>query len=105
MRKTVRSPFDELRADGRQAEIISDSQRARKKGKILSGIASLAGAFGLALFGLFRKRIPAGIEKALAGMHPAAKKLQDVHSGRIGEYVAWIALGVGVLGGLTPFLR
>jgi multicomponent Na+:H+ antiporter subunit D len=67
---------------------------------VYAGI-STAGAFGFALFGLYRRRLPVLLRRragrATAG--PAAV-LKEVHSGVVGDYVAWLTFGAATLGGL-----
>jgi multicomponent Na+:H+ antiporter subunit D len=65
------------------------------------GAISTVGAVGFALFGLYRRRLPALLRRwpgrATAG--PAAA-LKALHSGVAGDYVAWLTFGVAALGGL-----
>ena len=66
-------------------------------GSIAGGIASAAGAAGLALLTLRRRRV-----SDLPGLRVGA--LKAVHSGVVGDYVAWLVFGVAVVGGLFAFL-
>jgi multicomponent Na+:H+ antiporter subunit D len=65
------------------------------------GAVSTVGALGFALFGLYRRRLPALLRRAggrlTAG--PAAR-LKALHSGVVGDYVAWLTFGAAALGGL-----
>jgi multicomponent Na+:H+ antiporter subunit D len=66
----------------------------------LLGLAGGAGAVVLALIALFRHRLP----RAVAGptetlLRRPLSVLRAVHSGHTGDYVAWLTLGVAVLGG------
>ena len=54
-------------------------------------------AFGLALAGLYRRRLP----RALA---PPIRVLRELHSGVVGDYVTWIAVGTAVMGGVWALL-
>jgi multicomponent Na+:H+ antiporter subunit D len=65
------------------------------------GAVSTLGACAFALFGLYRRRLPTLLRSAgrrvTAG--PAAR-LKAVHSGVVGDYVAWLTFGAAALGGL-----
>ena len=65
------------------------------------GAISTLGAVGFALFGLYRRRLPAALRRwpgrVTAG--PAAT-LKALHSGVVGDYVAWLTFGAAALGGL-----
>jgi multicomponent Na+:H+ antiporter subunit D len=68
---------------------------------VLTGALTVAGALGLAAVALLRKRVAVpglpGVEhvavRVLAG-------LRALHSGYVGDYVAWLAMGTAVLAGL-----
>jgi multicomponent Na+:H+ antiporter subunit D len=66
-------------------------------GSIGGGVASAAGAAGLALLTLRRRRV-----SDLPGLRVGP--LKAVHSGVVGDYVAWLVVGVAVIGGLFAFL-
>jgi multicomponent Na+:H+ antiporter subunit D len=65
------------------------------------GAISTVGALGFALFGLYRRRLPAEVRRwpGRVSAGPAAV-LKDLHSGLVGDYVAWLTFGVAALGGL-----
>jgi len=65
------------------------------------GAASTVGALGFALFGLYRRRLPALVRRVGGALtaEPAAR-LKALHSGVVGDYVAWVTFGAAVLGGL-----
>ena len=65
------------------------------------GAVSTVGAFGFALFGLYRRRLPVLLRRAAARLtaEPAAR-LKALHSGVVGDYVAWLTFGAAALGGL-----
>jgi multicomponent Na+:H+ antiporter subunit D len=65
------------------------------------GVASTIGALAFAAFGLYRRRLPAVWRRASARLTagPIAG-LKALHSGVVGDYVAWLTAGVAVLGGL-----
>jgi multicomponent Na+:H+ antiporter subunit D len=62
---------------------------------------STVGALGFAGFGLYRRRLP-GLVRRTAGrvIAPPAETLKALHSGVVGDYVAWLTFGVAALGGL-----
>jgi multicomponent Na+:H+ antiporter subunit D len=63
--------------------------------------ASLVGAVGFAFFGLYRRRLPR-VLRAQAGrlLDPPVATLKNLHSGVVGDYVAWLTFGVAALAGL-----
>jgi multicomponent Na+:H+ antiporter subunit D len=66
------------------------------------GVISTAAAVGLAALALFRKRLPAwlrAIGRAL-DIRPAFIAVRRLHSGHIGDYIAWLTLGIAGVGGL-----
>jgi multicomponent Na+:H+ antiporter subunit D len=68
---------------------------------ILYSVVSVLGAFSLAAFGLFgrplRGRIPAALGTPwLRGLHV----IRDLHSGHIGDYIAWWTAGASLLGAI-----
>jgi multicomponent Na+:H+ antiporter subunit D len=67
----------------------------------LYGAASTVGAIGFALFGLYRRRLPALLRR-IGGRLTAvpAARLKALHSGVVGDYVAWVTFGAAALGGL-----
>jgi multicomponent Na+:H+ antiporter subunit D len=71
--------------------------------EVLSGVLALAGSIAVAALGLFgrslRDSIPSAIrEPARTGL----RTLRYLHSGQIGDYIAWWSAGASVLG--TVFL-
>jgi multicomponent Na+:H+ antiporter subunit D len=72
---------------------------------VLYGIGGTVIAVALALFGLYRRRLPELVRVPLrAALGPPAAALRSVHSGVIGDYVAWITVGTAVIGGLWALL-
>jgi multicomponent Na+:H+ antiporter subunit D len=69
------------------------------------GAASTLGALAFAAFGLYRRRLPIVLRRAAAGLadRPIAG-LKALHSGVVGDYVAWLTAGVAVLGGLVSLM-
>jgi multicomponent Na+:H+ antiporter subunit D len=68
---------------------------------VVYALLSLAGAFALGALGLFgrplREALPAAVrEPARSGL----RTLRHLHSGEIGDYIAWWTAGTAVLGGV-----
>jgi len=72
---------------------------------ILYGAVATGLALGLAGVGLYRRRLPPGVtavaQRALA---PPIQVLRELHSGVVGDYVTWVAVGTAVLGGVWALL-
>jgi multicomponent Na+:H+ antiporter subunit D len=65
------------------------------------GAISTVGAIGFAGFGLYRGRLPALVRRTAGRViGPPAETLKALHSGVVGDYVAWLTFGVAALGGL-----
>jgi multicomponent Na+:H+ antiporter subunit D len=66
---------------------------------VVLGLLTLGGAFGVAYAGLFGRtllgRVPRGIH---AGGRGLVVGLRGLHSGHIGDYIAWWTTGAGLLG-------
>jgi multicomponent Na+:H+ antiporter subunit D len=62
-------------------------------------------AFGLALLGLYGRRLPQTVsavaERSLA---PPIRVLRELHSGVVGDYVTWVAVGTAVTGAAWALL-
>jgi multicomponent Na+:H+ antiporter subunit D len=69
------------------------------------GALSTLGAIGWALFGLYRRRLPA-LLRSSAGkvLGPPVALLKGLHSGVVGDYVAWLTFGAAALGGLVALI-
>jgi multicomponent Na+:H+ antiporter subunit D len=66
----------------------------------LLGLVTGGGAVALALLALFRFRLPSTVRRsAWAVARGPVVLLRSVHSGHTGDYVAWLTVGVAVLGG------
>ena len=62
-------------------------------------------ACGFALFGLYRGRLPALLRDAAGRvLEPSLQVLKGLHSGLVGDYVAWLTFGAAALGGLLAVL-
>jgi multicomponent Na+:H+ antiporter subunit D len=69
---------------------------------VLWALIATAGAVGLGAFGLWRRRLPSALrERAGRALVPALNGLRTLHSGHVGDYVAWLTMGTAVLGGLV----
>jgi multicomponent Na+:H+ antiporter subunit D len=72
---------------------------------ILYGVSATILALGLAAVGLHRRRVPRFVavtaERALA---PPIRALHALHSGVVGDYVTWVAVGTAVTGGVWALL-
>jgi multicomponent Na+:H+ antiporter subunit D len=69
-----------------------------------SGLNALL-ALGLAAVLLARKRFPAWIRSAAAAVwNPLLGALRAVHTGRVGDSLAWLAFGTAAFGGLCAAL-
>jgi multicomponent Na+:H+ antiporter subunit D len=69
------------------------------------GVLSTLGAIGWALFGLYRRRLPALVRRSTGrALGPPITVLKGLHSGVVGDYVAWLTFGAAALGGLVALL-
>jgi multicomponent Na+:H+ antiporter subunit D len=67
---------------------------------VYAGLSTF-GALGIAGIGLFHPRLPALVpRRALHALGAAIWRVRLLSSGRVGDYVAWIGLGMTVFGGL-----
>jgi len=68
---------------------------------LLYALGSTVGALALALLALFGRNLPYRVSRRLVDVARAGSvRLRALHSGHPGDYVAWLTLGVAVLGGL-----
>jgi multicomponent Na+:H+ antiporter subunit D len=70
---------------------------------MVRGLVATVLAFGLAAFALFRKKGPLKLLDFSAGLTVLLRPLRIVHSGHIGDYVAWLTFGVAAIGGVYAF--
>ena len=69
------------------------------------GIASTVGALAFAAFGLYRRRLPVAVRRQAARLaDPPVAALKELHSGVVGDYVAWLTAGIALLGGLVAVI-
>jgi multicomponent Na+:H+ antiporter subunit D len=71
----------------------------------LYAFGAVAAALSLGVGALFRHRFPQSVRTwAQRVADPPVDRLRALHSGHVGDYVAWIVVGVAVLGaGLAPW--
>jgi multicomponent Na+:H+ antiporter subunit D len=65
------------------------------------GLLSAALAAGFAALALWAPRLPEVLRGAARRIDPVLHGLREAHSGRIGDYVAWLFLGTAALGALV----
>jgi multicomponent Na+:H+ antiporter subunit D len=72
---------------------------------LLYGAGATVFALGLAGVGLYRRRLPQAVAVAAGrALAPPIQVLRDLHSGVVGDYVTWVAVGTAVLGGVWALL-
>jgi multicomponent Na+:H+ antiporter subunit D len=72
---------------------------------VLYGAGATVAAIGLALVGLYRRRLPGAVSAvATRTIAPPIRFLHELHSGVVGDYVTWIAVGTAVTGGVWAIL-
>jgi multicomponent Na+:H+ antiporter subunit D len=64
----------------------------------VEGLLTAAGAVLFALGAVYHGRLRAGVRRLGSPMLPALRGLKALHSGRIGDYVAWLTVGTATLG-------
>ena len=68
---------------------------------VLLGVLSTVLAFGFAALGLWAQQLPRPIQVVSAAFRPVMRVLHHIHSGHVGDYVAWLFVGIAVLAGLV----
>jgi multicomponent Na+:H+ antiporter subunit D len=69
------------------------------------GLASTAAAVALAALALWRQRLSLRARRAAhRAFGPLVWRLRELHSGHVGDYVAWLTFGLGALGGAFAFV-
>jgi multicomponent Na+:H+ antiporter subunit D len=68
---------------------------------IVYSVASGMVALAIAAIALFRRRlVPAAARRRLSGaISPSLRRMRMLHSGHVGDYAAWFAVGLAVLAG------
>ncbi|HEY6961354.1 MAG TPA: proton-conducting transporter membrane subunit [Gaiellaceae bacterium] len=64
---------------------------------VVWSLVTLGGTFALGFGSVYRDRLPRPVTR---GLGAALAPLRAVHSGQIGDYVAWLVAGTAVIGGL-----
>jgi multicomponent Na+:H+ antiporter subunit D len=99
-----RSAYASRVLDGISIVPLEANAREMHSAGTASAIAPMASALGVAFLILFRDRMPFHIYLAPAFLMTALNGLRRLHSGRVGDYVTWLTLGVAALGALFAFL-
>ena len=69
--------------------------------EVAYGLLALAGALGAALLGLFGRPLREQLPRAIRDPARAfVRRMRHLHSGQIGDYVAWWSAGASLLGGV-----
>jgi multicomponent Na+:H+ antiporter subunit D len=72
---------------------------------ILYGVSATLVAVALAFVGLYRRRLPRALSVAAGRtLGPPIRVLHALHSGVVGDYVTWVAVGTAVTGGIWALL-
>jgi len=67
----------------------------------VTGVIAALAAVVAAAIGLWHAKLPASIRDSITrSLGPAFGGVRALHSGHVGDYVAWLTVGVAVLGGL-----
>jgi multicomponent Na+:H+ antiporter subunit D len=83
--------------DGRSPLSVPPGQWRTTTESIVWSVVTLVGSFAVGGLSLYRQRLP---ERAKRGLAQALAPLRAVHSGHVGDYVAWLTFGVAAVGGL-----
>ncbi len=66
---------------------------------LIGGLFTAACSVAIALSSLFADRFPRSLRDIISqAIHPAMGALRALHSGKVGDYVTWLTLGVAVFG-------
>jgi multicomponent Na+:H+ antiporter subunit D len=90
--------------DGRAPSPAAPPEEALS-GAVVRGLLTSAGAVALASLMLFRERILPAVRAPAGRAWGAVRYLRALHTGRVGDYVAWLLVGVATFGGLCALLR
>src|SRR5207245_3670205 len=86
---------------GRAARPPSPAPEGPSTVGLVYGVAAAACAVGVAAVALFRRRLPAPSRDRVRRLgQPVLFHLRSLHSGHIGDYLAWLTLGLAAVGGL-----
>ena len=87
--------------DARPAEAAALPPQVTTGASMLWSLVSTGGAVAVALFGLYRRRLPDAARATVwRVLELPVDGLRAFHSGHVGDYVAWLTFGTAVLGGL-----
>jgi multicomponent Na+:H+ antiporter subunit D len=97
--------YHALVLEGSSAPIRPVHHVAPKGSSYWLGFGSLAGAMVVAALALQRGRLPPGLRRsAHRSFGVALDGLRALHSGKVGDYVAWLTAGAAALGGVFAIL-
>jgi multicomponent Na+:H+ antiporter subunit D len=83
--------------DGRLPTPVARGEWHTTGSSIAWSLVTLLGSATVGCLSLYRSRLPRAVKDA---MTRALEPLRALHSGHIGDYVAWITFGTAVIGGL-----
>ena len=69
-------------------------------GVIVASMSTTVVSVGVTALLMARRRLPQGAAAVLGYMNRAAAPLRAAHSGHIGDYIAWLTVGVATFGGI-----
>ena len=69
-------------------------------GVIVASVSTTVVSVGVTALLMARRRLPQGAAAVLGYVHRAAAPLRAAHSGHIGDYIAWLTVGVATFGGI-----
>jgi multicomponent Na+:H+ antiporter subunit D len=70
-------------------------------GPVAAGLITMLVAIGVALVLVERRRLPANLVTGIRSVgQPVLGPLRSLHSGHIGDYIAWLTVGVAAFGGI-----
>jgi multicomponent Na+:H+ antiporter subunit D len=91
--------------EGDDAPLASSPQPPIKPVALVYGFASTLGALLVAATALYRRRLPAGMGRvAHTLVHRPLEALRGMQSGKVGDYVAWLAVGATTLGAVLAVI-
>jgi len=66
---------------------------------LLFGVGTVLGAIAIAAVSLRRDQLAQRVQAGIAAVfHPVVRTLEQLHSGHVGDYVAWLTAGVTAFG-------
>jgi multicomponent Na+:H+ antiporter subunit D len=67
---------------------------------LVASLATSVVSIGTAWVLLERRRLPRALAAGVGAVRAALAPLRSLHSGHIGDYIAWLTVGVAVFGGI-----